>query len=98
MQQQIESLIFSNVGNRLTQELAIGLVMSLVQVTQKVINDAVVAASPPPGEPAPGVGQITPAANVDPAYQRDSAPARPVRKAAARPQGGASTKTKKARQ
>ena len=112
MNKEIESVIFSNVGNRLTQELAMGLVMSLAQILHQAVQAERQAAAASAadagavdadagqvaGAPAPGVGQIAPAAIIDPAYQRNPVPARPVRKTAARPKVAASTKTKKARQ
>lgn len=112
MNKEIESVIFSNVGNRLTQELGMGMVMSLAQILHQAVQAERQAAAASAAEagavdadasqgaeaPAPGVGQITPAAIIDPAYQRKPAPARPARKTAARPKPAASTKTKKARQ
>ena len=43
MQQQIESIILSNVGNRLTQELAHGIILGVLQVAQQATNDATAA-------------------------------------------------------
>lgn len=107
MNKEIESVIFSNVGNRLTQELAMGLVMSLAQILHQAVQaerqaaaDAATAdaassdagAGTDQSQPVDGGGS----AIIDPAYQRK--PARPARKTAARPKAAASTKTKKARQ
>ncbi|MCP2517396.1 hypothetical protein M5J07_20825 [Achromobacter mucicolens] len=112
MNKEIESVIFSNVGNRLTQELGMGMVMSLAQILHQAVqaerqaSAAGVAEDDPASDDTnqaaaaltPGVGQITPAAIVDLAYQRNPAPGRPARKTAARPKVAAITKTKKARQ
>lgn len=65
MQKEIESAIFSNVGNRLTQELAIGLVMVVMQVAGQAVEAARAETSDPP--PAPGAGQLPGSIPVDPA-------------------------------
>ena len=47
MQQQIESIILSSVGNRLTQELAHGIILGVLQVAQQATNDATAAVRAP---------------------------------------------------
>ncbi|WP_338619040.1 hypothetical protein [Achromobacter sp. E1] len=107
MNKEIESVIFSNVGNRLTQELAMGLVMSLAQILHQAVqaerHAAADAADAAPLDAQAGAGQGQPvdgggSAIIDPAYQRAPAPARPRRTTAAGLKAAASTKTKKARQ
>lgn len=88
MQQQIESVILSNVGNRLTQELAYGLIMSVTHLAQQAVESAVRTATAGGGDIAgavgeahqqptaaqpPVAGQAT--AYVDPAYVRTDADA-----------------------
>lgn len=88
MQQQIESAILSNVGNRLTQELAYGLIMTVMQVAQQAVDAAraeVVARVPDAGdeEDRPLVSEAGGAAPaptgfdpcVDSAYARQDEPA-----------------------
>lgn len=95
MQKEIESAIFSNVGNRLTQELAIGLVMVVMQVAGQAVEAARAETPEPPADPGagqlPDSNQVTPAAApvgslgetsfVAPGYARqdDQAPAAPAR-------------------
>lgn len=73
MQKEIENAIFSNVGNRITQELAMGLVMSLLQVTQQAVEAArsealsAAASMVPPAAAAQGADE---AGAIDPAYAR----------------------------
>lgn len=95
MQKEIESVIFSNVGNRLTQELAIGLVMTVMQVAHQAVETAraeAAATLPHSGaedqndfssdvSAAPPQNSQDVHALVDPAYARqdDQALAAPVR-------------------
>lgn len=65
MQKEIESAIFSNVGNRLTQELAIGLVMVVMQVAGQAVEAARAETSEPPADP--GAGQLPDGIQVAPA-------------------------------
>lgn len=65
MQKEIESAIFSNVGNRLTQELAIGLVMVVMQVVGQAVEAARAETSEPPADP--GAGQLPDGNQVAPA-------------------------------
>lgn len=107
MQQQIESAILSNVGNRLTQELAYGLIMTVMQVAQQAVEAAQAEAAaratgasealdqqtmPAPGGAAQGPTGFDPC--VDPAYARreEPAPAPPARR-----RQPSSSGTKKAR-
>lgn len=86
MQKEIENAIFSNVGNRLTAELAMGLVMSLLQVAQQAVeaarNEALSAAASmaPPAAAAQGDDQ---AGAIDSAYARRRA-AKPAKTTKAR--------------
>ncbi len=98
MQKEIENAIFSNVGNRLTAELAMGLVMTVLQVAQRSVEEAraaglsAAAAMVPPAAAAAGPDS---AGNIDPRYARDAAPAMPP---AARPRrAAAAPRTSKAR-
>lgn len=88
MQQKIESVILSNVGNRLTQELAYGLIMTVMQVAQQAVDAAraeAVVLSPDAGEAedrplVPEAGGAAPAPTgfdpcVDSAYARRDEPA-----------------------
>ncbi|AUZ19839.1 hypothetical protein AL509_29630 [Achromobacter xylosoxidans] len=94
MQKEIENAIFSNVGNRITQELAMGLVMSLLQVAQQAVEAArsealsAAASMAPPAAAAQGADE---AGAIDPAYAR-KAEASATRRRATTP-----TKTTKAR-
>ena len=47
MQQQIESIILSNVGNRLTQELAHGIILGVLQVAQQATMTQPQPCAPP---------------------------------------------------
>lgn len=94
MQKEIENAIFSNVGNRITQELAMGLVMSLLQVAQQAVeaarNEGLSAAASmvPPAAAAQGADQC---GAIDPAHARKPEAAT-TRRRATKP-----TKTTKAR-
>lgn len=91
MQKEIENAIFSNVGNRLTAELAMGLVMTVLQVAQRSVEEAraeglSAAASMIP--PAAAVGPDS-AGDIDPRYARSVETGKPragrSRRAAAAP-------------
>lgn len=104
MNKEIESVIFSNVGNRLTQELGMGLVMSLAQILHQAVQAErqAAAASVAEAEAAETDASQTalapaPAAIIDPAYQRKPSPTRRPRKEPAVPKA-ATPKPKKARQ
>lgn len=100
MQKEIESAIFSNVGNRLTQELAIGLVMVVMQVAGQAVEAARAEALESPPDPgagqlpdgiqvtlaAPPVGALSETSFVAPGYARqdDQTPAAPARPPRAR--------------
>lgn len=109
MQQQIESIILSNVGNRLTQELAHGIILGVLQVAQQATNDATAAVraalTEMPDEPlldfagsagAQASAGSSPLDHVDPAYRAPAASAPPP--AAKTPRRPKATATKKARQ
>ncbi|MGE8688636.1 MAG: hypothetical protein ACN6PJ_15950 [Achromobacter sp.] len=81
MQKQIESAILSNVGNRLTQELAYGLIMTITHLAQQAVDAAQQAALAGPdagqvGDAQPVPDPPTPPQGggfqdfVDPAYAR----------------------------
>lgn len=84
MQKEIENAIFSNVGNRITQELAMGLVMSLLQVAQQAVEAArsealsAAASMVPPAAAAQGADE---AGAIDPAYARKAQVPAPRRRA-----------------
>ncbi|MNL05525.1 hypothetical protein D3C87_1261300 [compost metagenome] len=99
MNKEIESVIFSNVGNRLTQELAMGLIMSMAQIVHQAVQaerqaaaEVAVASSS-----APSAGQDAAAAIIDPAYQLKPSPARRSRKPPSGKKGATKPKTMKAR-
>lgn len=111
MQQQIESVILSNVGNRLTQELAYGLIMSVTHLAQQAVESAVRTASGGVGDDAGAVaeaqqpavvaqppmpGQAT--AYVDPAYVRTDADGGAPRSAERPERVGKARTARKARQ
>lgn len=105
MNKEIESVIFSNVGNRLTQELAMGMVMTLAQVLNQAVQAERESAAAVPsgvqgisGASAAGVGQGEPAAIIDPAYQRKPTSPRRSRKAPIAPKAATGRKPQKARQ
>ncbi|WYX32112.1 hypothetical protein WJ976_12700 [Achromobacter denitrificans] len=80
MQKQIESVILSNVGNRLTQELAYGLIMTISHLAQQAVDAAHAAATTGPAADQVGAAPapVNPTAGqsggfqefVDPAYAR----------------------------
>lgn len=80
MQKEIENAIFSNVGNRLTAELAMGLVMAVLQVAQRSVEEAraeglsAAAAMAPPAAAAAGPDS---AGDIDPRYARSVAAGKP---------------------
>ncbi|MGZ9893021.1 hypothetical protein ACXXNA_05630 [Bordetella bronchiseptica] len=81
MQPQIESIIFSNVGNRLTQELAMGLVLSIVQAVSQVLQERPPMHLQAGDHTEPAVGGCGVPESVAPDYAReteDSAAAAPV--------------------